>query len=114
MRFDDREWEELWERTLGQIERHRLAMSLLRREVPDDILGRRVVPELARRWRLSAMLHIIGHTLHATFWFLISLSLSPLSGTSWQLANGMTLMSLAVIAFCIGFRRYLHPVAALA
>ena len=114
MRFDDRDWEELWERTLGHIERHRLAMALLRREVPEDVLGRRVVPELARRWRLTAMLHIIGHTLHGTFWLLISLALSPLDGTSWQLANGMTLMSLSVIAFCIAFRRYLRPVASIA
>ena len=114
MRFTDREWEELWERTLGQIERHRLAMSLLRREGPDDVLGRRVVPELARRWRLTALFHIVGHALHAMFWWLISLGFSPLDGTSWQLANGMTLMSLAVIAFCIGFRRYLRPIAIIA
>ncbi len=114
MRFNDREWEELWERTLGQIDRHRLAMSLLRREVPDDVLGRRVVPELARRWRWTALLHIVGHTLHAMFWWMISLDLSPLSSPSWQLANAMTLMSLSVIVFCVAFRRYLRPVAVIA
>ena len=110
MRYDDHTWEELWERTLGQLERHRIAMALLRREFPDDPLGRRILPELARRWRMTARVHLWLHAVHAVFWARISFDIPPTAGTPWRLANTMSLSSLAVVLGCIAFRRYLHPI----
>ena len=109
MRYSDEMWEELWERTLGQLERHRIAMATLRREFPDDPLGRRIVPELARRWRGTAKLHLWLHLIHALFWARISFDIPPTAGIPWQLANSMALISVAVVLFCVGFRRYLYP-----
>ncbi|MFP4310805.1 MAG: hypothetical protein ACLFS9_02335 [Nitriliruptoraceae bacterium] len=109
MRWDDRMWEELWERTLGQPERHRLAMATLRREFPDDPLGRRVVPELARRWRSTARLHLWLHTVLGLFWLRVSFDIPTVSGTPWRLANALALTSLAIALGCSALRRYLHP-----
>ena len=109
MRYSDEMWEELWERTLGQVERHRIAMATLRREFPDDPLGRRIVPELAYRWRGTARLHLWLHALHALFWGRISFDIPATAVTEWRLANTMTLISVVVVLGCISFRRYLEP-----
>lgn len=113
MRYDDRMWEELWERTLGQLERHRIAMATLRREFPPDPLGRRIVPELAYRWRGTAKVHLWIHTIHAVFWGRISFDIPATAGTPWVLANTMALISLVIVLSCIAFRRYLFPLARL-
>jgi hypothetical protein len=109
MRYSDEMWEELWERTLGQLERHRIAMATLRREFPADPLGRRIVPELARRWRGTARLHLWLHAVHAVFWIRISFDIPTTAGTPWRLANTMALVSLLIVFGCAGFRRYLLP-----
>jgi hypothetical protein len=114
MRYDDETWEELWERTLGHVDRHRFAVSVMRREVPDDPLGRRVVPELARRWRRTARNHLIGHVLWVLFWGSIAQAASPVQGEAWTVANGMAIFSTLVIAMLMGLRRYLEPVSRLA
>lgn len=69
--WTDRMWEQVWERTVGQVERHRLAMALLRREQPQDRLALRLLPELARRWRRTALSYAVGWGLFATFWLVI-------------------------------------------
>jgi len=109
VRWDDRMWEELWERTLGQPERHRLAMATLRREFPGDPLGRRVVPELARRWRGTTKVHLWLHAILGLFWLRVSFDIPTVSGTPWYLANTLSLVSLTIAVGCWLFRRYLHP-----
>lgn len=113
MRYDDRMWEELWERTLGQLERHRIAMATLRREFPPDPLGRRIVPELAHRWRGTAKVHLWVHATLAIFWGRISFDIPPTAGTPWALANTMSLLSITIALGCVAFRRYLFPLARL-
>lgn len=109
MRWDDRMWEELRERTLGHAERHRLAMATLGREFPGEAFGRRIVPELTRRWRGTAKVHLWLHLILGLFWLRVSFDIPPISGTPWCLANTMSMLSLAIAGGCVFFRRYLHP-----
>lgn len=72
--WDDRMWQDLWDRTLGQVERHRMVMMLWRREEPDDALARRVLPELARRWRGQALVYAVVWGLFAAFWLMVGVT----------------------------------------
>lgn len=110
MRFDDRTWDELWERTLDRIERHRIARATLRREVPEDRLGRRLVPELARRWRRKARNQALFHLVWVLFWGSIMLAADGSATPAWTVSRMMAIFSALVIAGCLEFRRYLFPV----
>jgi hypothetical protein len=122
--WTDRMWEDLWERTLGQSDRHRFAMAVLRREVPRDALARRVVPELARRWRTRCNVYIAVWGLFVGFWTMVLLAEfrlleenlaageadAAVSGLPpWMIASGLVVVGATVLA-----RRWFAPVAALA
>lgn len=109
MIWDDELWEEVWDRTLDGVERHHVAISTWRRELPSDPLHRRLVPELARRWRRTARNHFAGHLLWVLFWGAIALSAEP-GGPADRVGTGMALFSLLVLATCVAVRRYLWPV----
>ena len=71
---DDRTWDRLWEREFDQVDRHRFGLAVWRGELPQDVLGRRVVPELARRWRRRALVYAAAWALFTAFWFVVGLS----------------------------------------
>lgn len=101
--WDDRMWEDVWERTIGPADRHRLAMALLRREQPDDRLAHRLQPELARRWRRSCVNYALGWGVFATFWLVIGVAAetSPQGGavvTPWWMAMlGLSIVSVTLV-----------------
>jgi hypothetical protein len=110
--FSDELWEEVWERTLDRVERHQVAVAVCRRELPDEPLHRRLVPELARRWRRAARNHAVAHLLWIAFWATIAVSASP-GGPAARIGGGMTTFSALVVLVCLLVRRYLVPVARL-
>lgn len=67
-------WQDLWDRTLGHVERHRMVVLLWRRGEPDDALARRVLPELARRWRGQALVHALAWGLFVAFWLMVGVA----------------------------------------
>jgi hypothetical protein len=110
VRYDDRTWFELWDRTLDQIERRRIATAALKREIPEDRLGRRLVPELARRWRRSARNQALFHLWWVLFWGSIMVAADGGGSPAGTLARNMALFSGAIILLCVEFRRYLFPI----
>lgn len=100
--WTDRTWDQVWERTLGRVDRHRLAMALLRREQPDDRLALRVLPELARRWRRTALVYVFGWGLFTTFWLVIGYAAEsgpdgvPVVTPWWMGMLGLTVISIAL------------------
>ena len=110
--WDDEMWEELWERTLSQVERHRLAVAVLRREVPGDALARRVVPELARQWRRRCVTLAIVWGLFAGFWVMTGVSEIRVRGESLTaLPWWMATIGAAVVVSSLLFRHHVAPVA---
>ena len=114
--WDDRMWEEVWERTVGQVERHRLSMMLLRREQPDpdDRLGVRLLPELARRWRRACAAYALGWGLFATFWAAIGAAAersaeSAVVVTPWWMA----LIGTAIVVVALSLRHWIRDMTEL-
>lgn len=110
MALDDEMWEELWERTLDAVERHRIALTTLRREFPLDPLEKRLVPELARRWRRSARNHAIGHLIWLAFFLSISLSADASQPSAEMFGNAMACFSAVVVSTMTAAHRWLAPV----
>lgn len=69
--FDDEAWRRLWEREFDHLDRYRYGRAVWRGELPEDVLGRRVVPELARRWRGRALVYATAWTVFSLFWLAI-------------------------------------------
>jgi hypothetical protein len=111
MEWTDDLWEQVWERMLDHVERHQVARAVRRREPPDDPLHRRLVPELARRWRRTARNQALFHLIWIAFWGAIARGADPAAGEVVGLAIGMAGFSLLTVLACPGMRRYLAPVA---
>ncbi|MCC5947644.1 MAG: hypothetical protein JJT89_04235 [Nitriliruptoraceae bacterium] len=110
MALSDREWDDVWERTLDRVERHRITRTMWRRELPQDRLERRLVPELARRVRRSALRQALFHVLWIIFWGSIARAADPASGPAEAISIGMASFSVLVVLGCLATRRYLAPV----
>lgn len=110
--WTDRMWEDVWERTIGQVDRHRLAMALLRREQPQDRLALRLLPELARRWRRACALYASGWGIFATFWIVVGVAAetgpdaAPVVTPWW-----MGMLGLAVVAVALALRFWIRGMA---
>lgn len=112
--WDDEMWEELWERTLGQVDRHRFALAVARREVPDDALARRVVPELARRWRTQCLVYTAVWGTFAWFWLMVGLAEIDVRGEAvtalpWLCAAIGAVITLGSLAFRHRIRLVARP-----
>lgn len=104
--FGDRGWEQLWERTLDQVDRHRYGLHVWRGELPDDPLGRRVVPELARRWRRRAAVYAAGWLAFALFWLGVATAAVDASGAPTTLVPwSCTATGMVVVGACLAARR---------
>jgi hypothetical protein len=106
---DDELWEEIWERTLDAVERHRIARTTMLRGFPLDPLEKRLVPELARRWRRSARNHAIGHLIWFTFFSAIALS-ADASQPAETFGTAMASFSAFVVSTMLAARFWLAPV----
>ncbi len=115
--WDDRLWDEVWERQLGHVQRHTIAMEVFwRRRLPgDDLFSARVGAELARRWRRSARNFAIGYALWTLFWgalayhmFVAERAAEP---NPTLIAPVMAGLGLVAIGVCFGVRRRLAALA---
>lgn len=71
--FDDLSWLRLWEVQFDHIDRYRHGRAVWRGELPEDALGRRVVPELARRWRRRALVYAAAWAAFTLFWVAVGI-----------------------------------------
>lgn len=110
MALSDREWDEVWDQTLDRVERYRITRSVWRRELPQDHLERRLVPELARRIRRSARRQALFHLVWVTFWGAIAMAADPAAGPAEAVSLGMASLSAVILLGCLAVRRYLAPV----
>jgi hypothetical protein len=107
---DDELWEEVWERTLDPLERHRIVRTTLRRRFPLDPLEKRLVPELARRWRRSARNHAVGHLIWLAFFLSIALSADSTQPSAEAFGTAMASFSGLVVSVMMAARVWLAPV----
>ena len=111
--WTDELWEEVWERTLDQVERHHIARDVWRRRLPEDLLYRRVAPELARRWRRAARNQAILCALWVLFWGTIARGAHPDAAAAAGLAISMVVFGGIVLMACVEVRRRVAPLARL-
>lgn len=109
---DDRIWDRVWERMLGPVERHGIAVAVWRRRIPTDLFDARVAGELARRWRRRALNLAVVYALWTLFWGAIALSDWRTDG-DWEssLSPVLTWLGLLAVACCFGVRRRLAAYA---
>lgn len=107
MRFDDELWDHVWERNLTHVERHTIAMALLRRQPPDTTFDRLIAAELARRWRRHALWLVLLYGLWSLFWGAIALTAPPPDADPTMLPAWCVVVGLAMITACVGARRHL-------
>lgn len=103
--WDDHTWDQIWERTLNQAERHHIAMSVLRRRLPSTPLEQRVARELARRWGRRAVTLSVVYALWTLFWGGIGWTGVRLHGAAEAaVAIGCTAVGALAVIACLGFR----------
>lgn len=110
--WTDRVWDQVWERTIGVTDRHRLAVALMRREQPEDRLALRVLPELARRWRRTCIHYALGWGLFATFWVVIGIAAetgpdAAVVVTPWWMA----ILGYTIVVVALGIRAWVRDMA---
>ena len=99
--WTDELWDRVWERNLGPVERHDIAVATWRRRPPDDHFERLVAGELARRWRARAIGLALLYALWTAFW-------AALAYRDWRLdaalqsglAPGAALLGCLAVALC--------------
>lgn len=108
--YDDEAWHELWERQFDHVDRYRYGRAVWRGELPEDALGRRVVPELARRWRRRALVYAAAWSAFTLFWVAVGIDVIQRYGAEgssfpWQAAAGGALVILSLLAARARFGR---------
>jgi hypothetical protein len=104
--WDDRTWEQVWERTLDHVERHHIAMSVLRRRLPDTPLERRVARELAQRWARHAVFLAVVYGLWTLFWAAIGWDMTGRYGAATaRLPMVCAGIGGAAVTVCLAFCR---------
>lgn len=106
-RFDDELWDHVWQRNLMHVERHALAMALVRRQPPDTAFDRLVAAELARRWRRHALWLVTLYGLWSLFWGGIALTAPPADADPTALPAWCVGAGVLAIATCVAARHHL-------
>ena len=107
--WDERLWEDAWERLLSHPERHRIAVQVWRGEAPADPFEQRVATELARRWRRSARNLALLYGLWALFWGLLTWDDWRPDGILRSLLTiSCALVGVAAVGACFATRRRLR------
>ena len=110
-RMDDTLWDEVWERNLGHVERHNVALSVWRRQAPEDPFAVLVGWELAHRWRARARNLAVLYGLWAVFWALMAYAgraeVEP-PGVGMPLT--VTAFGVIGVALCLAFRARMRPI----
>jgi hypothetical protein len=110
--WDDRLWEQVWDRTLGPAERFAIGRDVWRRRVPDDRFHARVAVELARRWRTRAVVLASVYALWVAFWgTLLWSDLRADGALKGGLHVGAVVVGIVAIGACVASRRWLRDQA---
>lgn len=108
--WDDRTWDRVWERVLNPVERHDIAMAVLRRRLPVTAFERRIAVELARRWRRHALALALLYLLWTVFWGAVGWdTLRLYGGEPARVPLGCAVVGMAAIVACVAFRARLKP-----
>jgi hypothetical protein len=103
--WDESTWELVWEQLLGPLERHGIAMSLLRRRPITEAFEARVARELARRWRRRAISLGITYSIWTLFWGALARASTAAPGAPGRLLpHVMAGIGLLAVAVCAAFR----------
>jgi hypothetical protein len=102
-------WDRVWERMLGPVERHSVAVAVWRRRLPEEPFEAVVAVELARRWRMQAVKLALVYGLWTLFW-------GALAWSDWRaddsieiaLCPACTVVGLVAVTACFAVRRYLR------
>lgn len=103
--WDDRMWDLVWERTLDQVDRHAIAMVVLRRTTPDGALQWRVAAELAKRWARHCVTLAVVYAMWTLFWASIAWHDVRLAHRVNTVAVGCTIAGVLAVGACLAFRR---------
>ncbi len=104
--WDDRLWDQVWKRTLSHVERHSIAMAVLRRRLPTDAFQERIARELANRWSRHAVTLGSVYLLWTLFWGAIGWSEFRVNGAQHiGLPAGCAVVGVIAVAACGLFRR---------
>ncbi len=104
--WDDKTWDHVWERVLNPVERHHIAVSVVRRRVPEDPFERRIAVELARRWQRHALFLASLYLLWSAFWAAIGFdSVTAFGASAARLPFGCAALGIAAVTGCLAFRR---------
>ena len=106
--WDDVLWDRVWERTLDQVERHDIAVAVLRRRLPRRPAEARIALELARRWRRTAASLSVMYGLWSLFWGGIGWTSAATGGVATQVPLWCAGVGIAAIAGCLLFHRRLR------
>lgn len=107
---DDRVWDRVWERMLGPVERHEIAVSLWRRRPTREVFEARIAVELARRWRRQIRNLMVLYGLWCLFWGSLSFSdWRADAAFSTPLPPSLTTAGMLAIAACVAAHRRLRP-----
>ncbi len=110
-RMDDRLWDDVWERTLGHVERHHIARSVWSRAEPSDTFVAILGFELAHRWRARARNLAVVYGLWCLFWGAIAaVATGDPGGDVGLLPVVLTLVGVVAIGACCAVRARLRPV----
>ncbi|HVM20613.1 MAG TPA: hypothetical protein VM307_11695 [Egibacteraceae bacterium] len=103
--WDDSLWDQIWERTLSQVERHTIAATVLRGRAAATVFEWRIAQELARRWARGALVKGAVYLLWTLFWGAIAVHTIGLRGPA-AAALPLTCAAVGAIAVlaCLGFR----------
>jgi hypothetical protein len=107
--WDESTWELVWEQLHGPLERHGIAMSLLRRRPVTEAFEARVTRELARRWRRRAVSLGLLYSLWTLFWGALARASTAAPGAPGRLVpHVMASIGLLAVAICLAFRARLR------
>ncbi len=113
-RFDDRTWEQVWERLLGPHDRHRIASHVWHGDLPDEPFEGRVAIELAYRWRRRAIYQGVLWSLWVAYWWMWFRA--ELVYNTWPgplLPLSLMLLGGAIVGFAVYARRRVADIARL-
>ena len=105
LQWDDRLWDDAWERLLTHPERHYIAVRAWRGELPADPFEALIAHELVRRWRRQARNLAFLYGVWIVFW-------TALLWDDWRtdhvlaspLTVACTLVGVSAVAACVAVR----------
>ncbi len=103
--WDDRLWDQVWERNLTQVERHNTGLAVLRQRQPGSPFEDLVASELAHRWRRRSLVLGAVWAIWTAFWGALVVAPLPDDVDPSPLPRACVVFGVVVIAGCLVARR---------